>query len=185
MLDTSEISLSASALKHNLQFIRKVIGSNIILSSVVKGNAYGHGIEQFVPLAKASGINHFSVFSAKEALRVYSSINGSTPIMIMGMLDLGQMEWVIENQVSFFVFDTDRLEKAVEIARKLNIPAKIHIEVETGMNRSGFSTRIFPKILQYIQNESKHLSVEGLCTHYAGAESIANYHRIKRQQEGI
>ncbi|MFT4754882.1 MAG: alanine racemase, partial [Salibacteraceae bacterium] len=182
MMHTSQIFLSRSALKHNLEFISQVIGKDTCLSSVVKGNAYGHGIEKFVPLVKECGVNHFSVFSADEALRVRETLVDETPIMIMGMLDNDQMEWVIENGISFFVFEKDRLEKAVNVAQRLNRPAKVHIEVETGMNRTGFSSKEFPKILQYIKKESKHLTVKGLCTHYAGAESIANYHRIKKQE---
>lgn len=183
MLHTSQIHLSKSALKHNLEFIRQIIGQETRLSSVVKGNAYGHGIEQFVPLAKECGVNHFSVFSADEAQRIRKTLNDNTPIMIMGMLDNDQMEWIIKNGISFFVFEPDRLEKAVSIAQKLDIPAKIHLEIETGMNRTGFSTKIFPRVLQYIKKEAAHLILQGLCTHYAGAESIANYHRIKRQEK--
>lgn len=182
MLPTSQIYLSKSALKHNLDFIRKKIGPDTILSSVVKGNAYGHGIKQFVPMAKEFGVNHFSVFSANEALTVHNSLDEPTPIMIMGMLDYEQMEWAIQNEVSFFVFEMERLEKTVELAKKLNKQAKIHIEIETGMNRTGFSTKVFSRILHYVQNKSRYLSIQGLCTHYAGAESIANYHRVKRQE---
>ncbi|MFT6333494.1 MAG: alanine racemase [Saprospiraceae bacterium] len=182
MMHTSQIFLNKSALNHNLEFIRQIIGKHTRLSSVVKGNAYGHGIEEFVPMVKECGVNHFSVFSADEALRVSRTLADETPIMIMGMLDNDQMEWVIENGISFFVFEVDRLENAVKIAKQINRPAKVHIEIETGMNRTGFSNREFPKILQYIKNETKHLSIKGLCTHYAGAESIANHHRVKRQQ---
>lgn len=182
MMATSQIFLSRSALKHNLDFVRKKIGSKTLLSSVVKGNAYGHGIEPFVAMANDFGVNHFSVFSANEAFSVHKSLNNSTSIMIMGMLDFEQMEWAIRNGISFFVFEIERLEKAVEIAKKLNTRAKIHIEVETGMNRTGFSTKMFSKILQYILNQSRYLTIEGLCTHYAGAESIANYHRVKKQE---
>lgn len=182
MMHTSQLFLSRSALKHNIEFIRQIIGKDTCLSSVVKGNAYGHGIEEFVPLVKECGGNHFSVFSVDEALRVRKTLADETPIMIMGMLDNDQMEWVIENGISFFVFENDRLEKAVSIAQQLNRPAKVHIEVETGMNRTGFSSKEFPNILQYIKNEATHLTIKGLCTHYAGAESIANHHRVKKQE---
>ena len=184
MQHTSQIEISKSALKHNLHFIKKIIGENVLLSSVVKGNAYGHGIEQFVPLSEQCGINHFSVFSADEAFRVQAALENEATLMIMGMLDNDQIEWAITNGVEFFVFELDRLEYAVQIAQQIGIKAKIHIEIETGMNRTGFSTKIFPRVLQYIKDQGAHLSVKGLCTHYAGAESIANYHRVKRQ-EGI
>ena len=184
MQHTSQIEISKSALGHNLHFIRNLIGESVRLSSVVKGNAYGHGIEQFVPLCEAYGVDHFSVFSVDEALRVQHVLNNDATIMIMGMLDNDQTEWAISKGVEFFVFELDRLEHAVRIAEKIGVKAKVHIEIETGMNRTGFSTKIFPRLLQYVKDQHQHLSVEGLCTHYSGAESIANHHRVKRQ-EGI
>ncbi len=71
MAGTSVIEINRSALAHNLQFIQNYFGEEVKLSSVIKANAYGHGIEQFVPIAETAGINHFSVFSGDEAKRVY------------------------------------------------------------------------------------------------------------------
>jgi len=181
---TSQILISKSALEHNLKFIKEVIGQNTRLSSVVKGNAYGHGINPFAGLAAECGVRHFSVFSANEAFRVKNEVGDGPEIMIMGMLDNDQIEWAIRNSVSFFVFDMDRLTNTVEIAKKVGIPAQVHLEIETGMNRTGFSTKIFSRVLQFVKNELDHIQLKGLCTHFAGAESIANYHRIKRQ-EGV
>ena len=84
---TSYVEISKSALEHNLQFLKSFIGDGVKISSVVKGNAYGHGLEVFVPLAENCGINHFSVFSADEALRVYNSINENSTVMIMGLIN--------------------------------------------------------------------------------------------------
>ncbi len=70
MLHTSYIEISQSAYQKNIEFLRKEIGPKAELSIVVKGNAYGHGIENIVPLAEQNGVRHFSTFSADEALRV-------------------------------------------------------------------------------------------------------------------
>lgn len=67
---SSRIELKQSAYKSNVNFIRKKIGEKPILSSVVKANAYGHGIESFVPMAERCGINHFCVASSFEAEQV-------------------------------------------------------------------------------------------------------------------
>lgn len=182
MKPTSQIEISKSAFVHNLRFIDEIIGKDTQYSSVVKGNAYGHGIDQFVPLAFQCGVRHFSVFSADEAFRVKAVTGGGATIMIMGMIDNDQLEWAIENGIEFFVFDMDRLEQAVVTAQRIGKPAKVHIEIETGMNRTGFSKKGFQHVLHYLRVAEPHLEVKGLCTHYAGAESIANYHRIKRQQ---
>lgn len=179
---TSYLEISKSALEHNLQFLKNFIGDDVKISSVVKGNAYGHGLEVFVPLAENCGINHFSVFSADEALRVHNSINENSTVMIMGLINNEKLEWAIENNIEFYVFEPDRLEKALEAAKRIGKIAKIHIEVETGMNRTGFAMDQLPAVFQLLKNNSSHLCFKGLCTHFAGAESIANYYRIKKQQ---
>ena len=180
---TSYLEISKSALEHNLQFLKNFIGNGVQLSSVVKGNAYGHGLEVFVPLAENCGINHFSVFSADEALHVHNSIRENSTVMIMGLINNEQLEWAIENNIEFYVFELDRLEKALETAKRIGKKAKIHIEVETGMNRTGFAMSQLPAVLKLLKNNSDYLFFKGLCTHFAGAESIANYYRIKKQQQ--
>jgi len=182
MLWTSEIEISKSALEHNFQFIKNRLGKNVQFSSVVKGNAYGHGIEVFVPLAENCGVNHFSVFSADEALRVQKSTLTNPTILIMGMLDNNQLEWAIKNGIEFFIFELDRLKQTVFTAKRVGIPAKVHIEVETGMNRTGFSKKEIPEVMNLLKQNMGNLEFKGLCTHFAGAESIANFHRIKSQK---
>lgn len=175
------IELSKSALENNIKFIRKSFGSSVRFSSVVKANAYGHGIETFVPLAESFGIDHFSVFSAHEAERIKKICCAGSDIMIMGWIDPGDLEWVIRNGIEFYVFDAHRLTDAARIAAELGIKAKIHIELETGLNRTGFSEQELKDLAPLIRQNIHHFEIKGLCTHYAGAESIANYYRIQRQ----
>ena len=180
---TSHIEISRSALEHNLNFIQENLAPNVIFSSVVKGNAYGHGIELFVPLAESCGVRHFSVFSGDEAYRVLSASNENAKIMIMGQLDNAQIEWAIENDIEFFVFELDRLQVAASTAQKLGKPAFVHVEIETGMNRTGFSTRGLKEVASLLKTFRSEIIFKGLCTHFAGAESIANYYRVKKQQQ--
>ena len=182
MFHTSYLEISRSAYQHNLKFLKKLIGTDVLFSSVVKGNAYGHGIEVFVPLALSCGVDHFSVFSADEALRVHRIADGKAGILIMGMLDDRHMEWIIQNEIEFYVFHMERLMLALRWAKKLKKPAKVHIELETGMNRTGFQTKELSPVLKLLKNESEHIIFQGLCTHFAGAESIANYYRLKKQK---
>ncbi|MBR9919335.1 MAG: alanine racemase [Bacteroidetes bacterium] len=182
MFSTSKIEISKSALANNLNFIRDLMGPNVQFSSVIKGNAYGHHIELFAPIAEQCGVDHFSVFSADEALRVLKVSNGVSTIMIMGQIDNQEIKWAIENDIEFFIFEPDRLEATLEIAKKTGRKAKVHLEVETGMNRTGFEPTEMPRVIELLQNNPDHLAFQGLCTHYAGAESIANYYRVKKQK---
>ncbi|NJP03893.1 alanine racemase [Candidatus Gracilibacteria bacterium] len=178
---TSVLEISKSALQKNLSFIRKVIGKKPVLSCVVKGNAYGHDIKTYIPLAEECGINHFSVFSDYEAAQVLKASNKKSTIMIMGMIDPQNMTWVIKNGIEFFVFDIDRVQKAIQIAKKFKTKAHIHLELETGMYRTGLDQEQLKILIPILHENSEYIEIEGVCTHFAGAESISNYYRIMKQ----
>ncbi|AWG22346.1 alanine racemase [Flavobacterium faecale] len=181
MHTNSTIELSREALKNNIAFLRKTFDKKTILSSVVKGNAYGHGLSEFVQMANDCGITHFSVFDVEEAKIVYNTLQDKVTVMVLGLVSDEDMEWVVNHNIEFFVFDKNRLNKAIKVAKSSNIKAKIHIEIETGMNRTGFDKKELPSVVSILKKEGGHLVLKGLCTHYAGAESIANYYRIDKQ----
>ncbi len=186
MTSTSYIELSTEALANNIDFLRGIIGEGTRISSVVKGNAYGHGIQDFVPMAESLGIDHFSVHSADEAKEVFEVKKSlDTDIMIMGHIDNGDIKWAIENNISFFVFEFDRLKNTINTAKALKRRARIHIELETGMNRTGFGHDEIDSLIATLKENSDHLEITGICTHYAGAESIANYVRVEKQKHSF
>lgn len=178
---TSVLELSQSALQQNIDFLKELIGPGVRFSSVVKANAYGHGIERFIPMAEKAGIDHFSVFSGDEAWNVHKASSGRSEIVIMGWLDVEEMKWAIEKGIGFWIFEEERLERALELARIAGKQAKIHLELETGMNRTGLKEESFEYAIEKIKSNPDHLALEGLCTHYAGAESVANFVRVNRQ----
>lgn len=181
----SYIEISKSAYAHNLHFLKKYLKAGVKISSVVKGNAYGHGIETFVPLAESFGMDHFSVFSADEAFQVFQAQQKGSTIMIMGFVDGQELEWAIENGIECYVFEMDRLQQAHQLAKKLKTKAILHLEIETGMNRTGFSVKELSHALHYMEEHSDTLHFQGICTHLAGAESITNYYRLLQQQKNF
>jgi alanine racemase len=183
MHKNSVIEINSIAHKENIAFLRNVFGEKTIISSVVKGNAYGHGLKEFVEMAFANGVTHFSVFDVEEAKIVFDTLEDKVTILIMGFVADDDLEWVIKNQIEFFVFERYRLAKTSKIAKKLKQKAIVHIEVETGMNRTGFELRTVSKVAKYLIKEKENIYFKGLCTHYAGAESIANYFRVSKQIE--
>ncbi|HLR76409.1 MAG TPA: alanine racemase [Balneolaceae bacterium] len=176
------IELSKSALQQNLAFLKDWIGEDTRFCSVIKGNAYGHNVEEFVPMAEDCGINYFAAFSADEAKEAYHAIqNAETDLMIMGMIGNDELEWAVERDISFFIFELDRLQKAIKAARKTGKSARIHLLLETGMNRLGLASTRLEQAVKIIKENEKHLFIEGICTHFAGAESLSNYERIMKQ----
>ena len=183
MLHTSYIELDKEALNNNIEFIRDKIGSETRYSMVVKANAYGHGIEQLLPAIEDCGVSHFSVFSAAEAMRVHKAKKPQCEVMILGWIDHDYLGWAIENDVSFYVFTPERLKAAIEEAKTHSKPARIHLELETGMHRTGFCDDQLPEVIKLLKNNPDSVALEGLCTHYAGAEEYESFDRINQQVE--
>ena len=182
MIESSSwIELSESALRKNLKTLRRVIGNRAEFCSVVKANAYGHGLDPFIPLAEECGIRRFGVFSAEEAELALRCRRSDSRIMIMGCLADADVRWAVENEISFFVFDLSRLEAAEKAARRVGKPAMVHLEVETGMHRLGLSLRSLKAAARRVQRRPDLLQAEGVCSHFAGAESSANHQRIQEQ----
>lgn len=181
MHTNSLIELNRSGYQNNIDFLKKTFGKKVLVSCVVKGNAYGHGVQEFVSMAFQCGVTHFSVFDVQEAKVVKNTLKDKATIMVMGLVQDEDMEWVIQNDIEFFVFDKSRLTKAMKTAKKLEKKAILHIEVETGMNRTGFDKNELNTVIAILKKEEQYLTFKGLCTHYAGAESIANYYRVDQQ----
>lgn len=181
MLHSSYIELSKKALNNNIQFMKSKLPPGTKYSMVIKGDAYGHGIESILPMIEEAGVDHFSVFSAEEAKRANEVKQDKCDIMIMGFIDDEWIAWAIENEISFFVFTFERLKAVEEISQKTTKPARIHIELETGMHRTGFLPHQLTEIAERLVKHDKTIILEGLCTHLAGAEQISNFERISEQ----
>ncbi len=182
-MPSSTIEISKEALASNVRYIRSLIGDEVIFSSVLKGNAYGHGAPEMVSALQELQVNHFSVFSSFEAREIFQAATGDFSIMIMGDINEEDEDWIIENSVEFYVFNFQRFRKMTEKAKKHKKQINVHIEVETGMNRTGFRQKEWPEVVDFIEKNSKYICLKGLCTHFAGAESISNYKRVKHQRK--
>lgn len=181
MINNSYIELNLAAINNNLNFIKSLLKKNCEFCSVVKGNAYGHGIDNFVPAIHSLGVKSFAVSNAGEAKAIVDLNLDLDRIMIMGFIDQDQIDWAIHHGVEFYIFDLNRLQNAISIAKALKAVAKVHIELETGFNRTGFTENEFEKLFKLLQRNAKFIEVKGVCSHLAGAENIANYFRIKNQ----
>ena len=179
-MSTSVIEISSKAVNQNMEFIKSLAG-NVKISAVVKGNAYGHGIENIVPLFEDAGIRSFSVFSSDEARRVQSVKLKESTIFIMGFIHPDDYGWIVENKIQISIYDLNVLEKALAHAKEMKSKIHIHLDVETGMNRIGLSKEDLKTAVEIIKKHETLIRLVGVATHLAGAESVANYLRIRNQ----
>jgi len=173
----SWVEVSKKALFHNIQVFRKSIGRNVKIAAVVKANAYGHGLKEIVPLLK-NKVDVFAVDNIDEALTI-REINSSIPILVLGYTTLANLHLLIENNISFVVYNNETLNKIVSL--KTKNPAKVHLKIETGLNRQGISADGLSEFLKYIKNHSNNFLLEGVYTHFANIEDTLDPSFAKEQ----
>lgn len=152
------IEVSKMALLHNLAVFSALSNKQII--PVLKGNAYGHGIEQVVQALKSSDLPYIAVDGYFEALRVREISN--QPVLIMGAIMPDNFARMHYADFAFVVQDADTIDALAKTGKRI----KVHVECNTGMNRYGAQPEqmidLAKLILQY-----KNLELEGVMSHLA------------------
>jgi alanine racemase len=165
-----QASVDLNAIKHNLLEVRSKLRSDTKLMVIIKADAYGHGA---VPLAKALGksgeIDAFGVAIIEEAVELREA-GIDTPMLILGYTPKEQYDQVVSYNVAQTVFQYEMAEALSEEALLQGKTAKIHIKLDTGMNRIGFSDT--QKSIEEIKRIAAlpGIEVEGLFSHFARAD---------------
>jgi len=148
---------------------------------VVKNNAYHHGIKCVIDMA-AAGINYFAVSSLEEALEL-RKYNLDTPILILEPIDCSCIYDCINNNITITVESLNYIRELKK--QELSYELKIHLKLDTGMNRLGFKNRLeLEKSIELIK-ETKNMVLEGIYTHFATSGVIDKEwdNQLKRFEE--
>ena len=161
----AEIDLSA--IRFNFRQIKKLVGKNVKTMAVVKANAYGHGITEVSRVLSEEGVDYLSVASVDEALRLRSR-KIKNPVLILGSVLPHEVEAALKNDITLTLANEELLKAINDEAEKLNLRAKVHIKIDTGMGRIGVW---YEEALPFIKraSDSGHIKLEGIYTHFSAA----------------
>lgn len=180
-MNSATIELSQSNLTHNVNTFRGLLNqtnSNTKFCAVVKSNAYGHGIQEITKLCLEAGVDVFGVNSLEEAL-IVRDLSPISPILIMGDVpDIFQRKEEISDP-NFWIL-VSRLEEWRFLSTLENRPS-IHLKVDTGMGRLGYSRKYLSKV--FSQAKDLDLPLEGIATHFASTEDFTEHSYSKMQLE--
>ncbi len=161
----NRIEVSRSALLYNVEFFQRETNAQII--PVLKGNAYGHGIKQVATALKPERFPYIAVDGYFEALKV-RSFNGRQPVLVMGMIKPHNFAKLKTRGLTFVVHDKDTIHALGRLHKKI----KIHLEINTGMNRYGIQPAELEDYLDYIKSHPR-LQLEGVMSHLADADGVS------------
>ena len=163
-------SVDLNAIAHNYNYTKSRTSAKVVC--VIKANAYGHGA---IPVARRlikEGCDFFAVSSLNEALELRQA-GICCSILVLGYILPENISEAVENDISFACASLDFAETLCR--HSLSKKAKIHIKLNTGMNRTGFSVchssgyEDLEKALRVLK-ENKAIETEGVFSHFARAE---------------
>lgn len=148
--------------------------------AVIKADGYGHGAVAVGSFLKDK-VNYFGVATIEEAIELREN-QIDIPILILGYTSPKQYIDLVKYDITQTIYNSEMAEKLSICAAKCKKKAKIHIALETGMNRIGF--KVNEKSISDIKNIKKmdNLILEGLFTHFSCADE-ADKSYTKSQKE--
>lgn len=168
----AEISLDN--IKHNFLTIKSGLNDGVKTMSVVKADAYGHGVKYVAPLLDKLGTDSFAVSNIEEAMQL-REIGIDKPILILGYTPPELAEMLSDNNISQALLDLDYGIKLADSAKSCSKTVKIHVKIDTGMGRIGFvhhskdDNTAFDEIMRVLSCGS--LETEGIFTHFASSDT--------------
>lgn len=157
-MNDSYVNIDVNRIKTNVRNIITKYNDYKYYIGVVKGNAYGHGFEIVKELVK-SGINYLAVSTLKEALEVRSLVD--TPILCLQPIDINDLKIAENNNITITISSYKYYQELIKKKLKL----KVHLKIDTGMNRLGINKK---EEIEEIYNElisNKNIKLEGIYTH--------------------
>ena len=192
------LEINKSNLEKNLKIVRS-INKNLIC--VIKDNAYGLGIENILPILLENKCDYFAVAYIEEAVKIQKLLenlklknqNGKIKVMALNYVKPENVGDAIRNNIELTVFNFSQLLDYLKILDEFfeNMTLKIHIKVNSGMNRLGFDKNEILELVKIVKkynlnNKSKNrLEIISIFSHISDAENQAETEKQVEKYEKI
>jgi alanine racemase len=185
----AEVSLSALA--ENFHVVQKHVGPGVTICAVVKADGYGHGAVECSRALESAGAEWLGVTDAAEGLALRGAGVRSRVLLMTGIWR-GEEDSIVGENLTPTVWEPWHIEsleraaaKRFAVANSQRLP--VHLKIDTGMNRLGASREALPRLCEML-SACKHLTLEGVSTHFASAEVLDGedaVRQMKRFDEGL
>ena len=192
------LEINKSNLEKNLKIVCS-INKNLIC--VIKDNAYGLGIENILPILLENKCDYFAVAYIEEAVKIQKLLenlklknqNGKIKVMALNYVKPENVGDAIRNNIELTVFNFSQLLDYLKILDEFfeNMTLKIHIKVNSGMNRLGFDKNEILELVKIVKkynlnNKSKNrLEIISIFSHISDAENQAETEKQVEKYEKI
>jgi alanine racemase len=184
-LKSTWVEINLDNLINNFNEVKKILREDTKVCAVLKADAYGHGALQIAKVLEEQGVDYFAVATLQEGLELRNN-NIKKPILCLGYINELSFNLAIKNDISFTIYKLKSAIKLNKIAKEIDKKARVHIKIDTGMSRLGFS--IDDNLIENIKiiNDLDNIYLEGIYTHFPKADekdkdiTLKQYQRYKK-----
>ncbi len=169
------IEVDRGVLSNNVRKVRRRLAPGTRLMAVVKANAYGHGAVETTRALLHAGADACATASLSEALELRTG-GIDAPILVLGYTPPHLAAAAAQNAVTLTLYDGDTALAYAEAAGGGDLPRlKVHVKINTGMNRLGVQPADALALLEALR-DIPALDVEGIFTHFATSDEFDRSH---------
>lgn len=173
-------TVDLGALDANVRAVRARVGSRKIMA-VVKANAYGHGL---VPVSQAlidSGVDALAVAFLEEGIALRRA-GVRAPVLVLGGIIGNQIAHFIEHDLEITAASAYKVRQIDEVASVTGRRARIHLKIDTGMERFGVHWDHADALLEAAAS-ARSCELAGVFTHFASADAAdASYTHLQLER---
>ena len=136
----SWVEVRPGALRKNFQSIRESVGSSSAIIPMVKADAYGLGVEAVVQALELEDPWGYGVATVEEGVRLRAA-GVTKPVLIASPLPPEAFDRAVADGLTATLSDLDAVARLAAASTRLGRTACFHLEIDTGMGRSGFDWR--------------------------------------------
>ena len=162
------VEVSLARLTENLRAIETVVAPAAVMP-IVKANAYGHGLVEVARHLVAQGARRLGVAFLEEAVALREA-GVALPILVMGGILGNQIPLFLRHGLTLTASSVDKLRQIDAAARDVGVSARVHLKIDTGMERIGVHYYNAHGLLEQAA-ECRHTVVEGIYSHFANADA--------------
>ncbi len=181
------VEVNLDYIEKNILEFKKYLKKDAKLFAVVKADAYGHGAVMIAPVLLASGVDFLGVSSIDEGLQLREA-KITAPILVLGAVPVWSFDWAATNNISVSIFSDEHIEACKQTFEKTKIKPKVHVKIDTGMNRIGVRPEQATDFIKKVQ-ACDFIELEGIFTHFATAETesyaLEQYKKFRKITDSV
>ncbi|MEX1247740.1 MAG: alanine racemase [Anaerolineales bacterium] len=167
-LRPTQVQVDLDRLTQNYRTIQRHVGE-VTVMPILKANAYGHGLVRVGQHMQELGAKALGVAYLEEGILLREA-GVATPILVLGGILGSQAPLFLQHDLMLTVSSIQKLDQVEEAAAAAGTSARVHLKIDTGMERIGVHYYSAESLLEATL-KCKHVLVEGIFSHFANADA--------------